>query len=151
MISIPRFSELDTQLVKFIRYHLKRIISRIIIIFTGYDVIKTQNKKLNEFKEELPDEFKKFIDECQKRVLVFNNGFQNSPSNESERADHNNQVAKLFQKVEEMPDSPMDVHQNKISEIPNKTVQTINFPISRNATFKTIGKPLPVTEFMHDD
>jgi phosphomevalonate kinase len=113
VISIPRFSELDTQLVKFIRYQLKRIINRIIIIFTRYDVLKTQNQKLNESKEELPDEFKKFIDECQKRVLVFNNGFQNSPSNESERADHNNQVAKLFQKVEEMPDSPMDVHQNK--------------------------------------
>jgi predicted GTPase len=113
VLSIPRFSELDTQLVKFIRYQLKRIISSMIIIFTGYDVIKTQNQKLNEFKEELPDEFKKFIDECQKRVLVFNNGFQNSPSNESERTDHNNQVAKLLQKVEEMPDSPMDVHQNK--------------------------------------
>ena len=114
-------------------------------------LLRHKTKKLNEFKEELPDEFKKFIDECQKRVLVFNYGFQNSPSNEPERTDHNNQVAKLFQKVEEMPDSPMDVHQNKISEIPNKTVQTINFPISGNATFRRIGKPLPGTEFLHDD
>ena len=151
VVSIPRFSELDTQLVKFMRYHLKRIISRIIIIFTWCDVLKTQCKKLNAFKEELPDEFRKFIDECQKRVLVFDNGFQNSPSNETERTDHNNQVAKLLQKVEDMPDSPMDVHQNKISEIPNTTGQTISFPISGNATFRRIGKPLPGTEFLHDD
>lgn len=151
VISIPRFSELDTQLVKFIRYHLKSIISRMIIIFTGYDVLKTQNKKLNEFKEELPDDFKKFINECQTRVLVFNNGFQNSPSNESERTDYNNQVAKLFQKVEDMSNLPMDVHQNKISEILNKTGQTINFPISGNTTFRRIGKPLAGTEFLHDD
>ena len=129
------------------RYHLKRIIRRIIIIFTGYDVLKTQSKKLNTFKEELPDEFKKFIDEYQKRVLVFDNGFQNSPSNETERTDHNNQVAKLLQKVEDMPDSPMDVHQNKISEIPNKTGQTINVPISGNATFRRIGKRYQALNF----
>lgn len=42
---------------------------------------------------------KKFIDECQKRVLVFDNGFQNSPSNETERTDHNNQVANFFRRL----------------------------------------------------
>jgi hypothetical protein len=41
----------------------------------------------------------------------------------------------------------MDVHQNKISEIPNKTGQTINVPIFGNATFRRIGKPLPALNF----
>lgn len=75
VISIANDINKELKLTDFIYRRLRKIMSKIVVVFTNYDTLHTRNISRYDFLESLPDKFKTFVKDCgcEKKIVFFEN------------------------------------------------------------------------------
>lgn len=65
----------ELKIVDFIYRRLRKIMNKIVIVFTGYDCLHSRNISRYDYLESLPDKFKKFMKDCgcEAKTVFFEN------------------------------------------------------------------------------
>ncbi|CAG2234323.1 unnamed protein product [Mytilus edulis] len=81
VMEIGRFRDEDTKaIMAFLRFFESEMKDRVIVIFTHGDKLQKKGMKLEDHLKKAPMSLKHFLEDCQNRVILFNNEFDKKKS-----------------------------------------------------------------------
>lgn len=81
VMEVGRFRQDDLRTINtFLRYFEQEMKDRVIIVLTHADKLLKSKQTLDEFIDKAPNAFKTFVEDCQKRIILFNNEFSRDES-----------------------------------------------------------------------
>ncbi|VDI19712.1 Hypothetical predicted protein [Mytilus galloprovincialis] len=83
VMEIGRFRKEDTDAIRaFLRFFESKMKDRVVVLFTHVDRLQKEGRSLANFLQNAPGFLNTFLDQCQNRVIPFNNEFKKEESYE---------------------------------------------------------------------